>query len=67
MRKDKQATKPEYLGLKEVADLLGISKQCLSNRVARKRFAKPSFKLSATPVWKRKDIEKYLKGDELPC
>lgn len=49
------------LGLAEVAKILGLKKQTLSNRVSRGTFPPPLKKLAMGPVWTSQQIFEALK------
>ena len=57
-------TKPDILGLAEVAEIAGVSKQVVSNwRKRRKTFPIPYTELKMGPIWynQRGEIEEWIK------
>jgi len=56
----------ELLGISEIAKLAGITRQAVSNWRNRYRdFPEPTYELVSGPVWKRDDIEQWLKSREV--
>lgn len=55
-----QPTYPEMLGVSEVAELLGVSKQRVSELRERGRLPVPFTELRAGPIWPRPAIERFL-------
>lgn len=54
----------ELLGLSEVADLLGVSRQSVGNwRQRRLGFPSPIAELKSGPIWRRHDIVEWAKAD----
>jgi len=53
---------PELVGVTEVADLLGVSRQRLSKLRERHEFPAPVAVLSAGPVWRRGDLSTFAGG-----
>jgi len=55
----------ELVGLSEVAEMAGVSRQAVVNWRARfSDFPSPTAELASGPVWIREDIEKWLKKRE---
>jgi chromosome partitioning protein len=55
----------ELLGLSEVAELAGVSKQAVTNWRSRyKGFPEPASELVSGPVWRKEDIERWLRTRE---
>ena len=55
----------ELVGLSEVAEMAGVSRQAVVNWRARfSDFPAPSAELASGPVWVKEDIEKWLKRRE---
>ncbi len=55
----------DLLGLSEVAELAGVSRQAVVNWRTRFRdFPQPAAELASGPVWERADIEKWLRRRE---
>jgi prophage regulatory protein len=62
---DKQSTYvcgvPELLGVAEIADLLGVSRQRVNQLVkSDPSFPKPLAELTAGRIWAKSDIERWL-------
>jgi hypothetical protein len=53
-------TYPELVGVAEVADLLGVSKQRVSELRGSPRFPLPTSDLRSGPVWTRAAIERFV-------
>lgn len=54
---------PNLLGITEIADLAGVSKQAVSNwRVRYDHFPKPIQTLQSGPVWERENVEAWVKS-----
>ena len=54
----------ELLGLAELAQLLGVSKQVvISRKVKREGFPKPAAELKSGPVWRRDDIMGWAQAE----
>lgn len=51
---------PEMLGAAEAAELLGVSKQRLTQLRKSGRFPNPMIELAAGPVWDRAAVERFL-------
>lgn len=64
-RLDKIKDETPLLGLAELADLLGFSRQNTSNWVARGKLPPEDFLLRATRCWWAKTIDKWLRSDPL--
>jgi predicted DNA-binding transcriptional regulator AlpA len=56
-----EAKLPNCVGVAEVAEILGVSKQRVSQLVKTPRFPEPIMTLAATPVWLEEDIIEYAK------
>jgi predicted DNA-binding transcriptional regulator AlpA len=52
----------EYVGMGEVAAIMGVTKQRIYQLAQRKDFPQPAFRLKATPVWKTADIYKFRRN-----
>jgi len=50
----------DVLGLAEVADLLGLTRQAAHQRLVRGRLPEPDARLAAGPVWRRSTIDRWL-------
>lgn len=53
----------DYMGLAEVAEFLGVSKQTICNWRSRNSFPEPVATLKATPIWRMTDIREWQKSD----
>ena len=53
------------LGIHELAQVLGMSKQAVSNRMTRGSLPPPDYRLAATSVWRTNTVDKWLQGDPL--
>lgn len=53
---------PELVGVSEVASLLGVSKQRLSELRTRADFPQPIVMLAAGPVWARPSLNHFIAG-----
>lgn len=53
---------PDVVGAQEVLEILGVSKQRLSQLRQADRFPEPMVELGATPVWLRSAIEVFIEG-----
>jgi predicted DNA-binding transcriptional regulator AlpA len=51
----------KLLGFAEVAELLQVSRQTAARYISRDDFPAPVERLSATPVWKTADVERWAK------
>jgi len=49
----------EFVGMGEVATIMGVSKQRIYQLAERKDFPEPAFRLKATPVWRTADIYRF--------
>lgn len=56
----------DVLGLAEVADLLGVSKQQVNSWMRESRFPEPAQRVRATPLWLRPDIEAWAAKHNKP-
>lgn len=54
----------EYVGLAEVAEILGVSKQRVSELRRRKDFPHPIAEIAAGPVWDRTWLNRFIEGWE---
>lgn len=52
---------PELVGLAEVSEILGISKQAINTYMQRGKFPDPIQRLASGPIWIREQIEDYKK------
>lgn len=50
----------DYVGQKEIAEMLGWSKQQVSNYFKDGRLPEPDQMVAGRPLWKKKKIEDYL-------
>jgi len=57
-------TYPKLVGVAEVADLLGVSKQRVSELRDSPRFPAPASDLRSGPVWTRATIERFVESWE---
>lgn len=58
---------PELVGLSEVAELLGVSRQVVGNwRLRYHDFPKPIAELKSGPVWKREDVVFWAEENRIP-
>jgi predicted DNA-binding transcriptional regulator AlpA len=57
--------KASLIGTAEFAEILGMSRQALHNRMARGRLPKPAQRLAMGPVWFVSDIREFVKAYEL--
>jgi predicted DNA-binding transcriptional regulator AlpA len=48
-------------GIREIAELLGVSRQRVNQLAEGKGFPKPLGRVAAGPVWKLSDIEAWAK------
>lgn len=56
----------DLVGLAEIADMAGVSRQAVTNWTARHdSFPEPLARLAAGPVWKRNDIAAWLEAQGL--
>ena len=49
------------VGVAEIADLLGVSKQRVHQLIQTESFPKPEANLSAGLIWRRDEIEKWAR------
>lgn len=55
----------QLVGVSEIAELAGVSRQAVSNwRTRSKNFPLPLAELSSGPVWEKEDVENWLKNKE---
>lgn len=54
--------KADLLGVAELAMVLGISKQAVSNRLARDRLPTPDARLALGPVWYKESLLEFVKA-----
>ena len=59
-----QSNVPELLGVAEVAEALGVSKQRVSELEESERFPAPLVRLRAGPIWSRTAIARFLRDWE---
>lgn len=52
------------MGTAEVADMLGVSRQRVHQLAARPSFPKPVAVLAAGTIWRRVDIERWIRDTE---
>lgn len=50
---------PSCVGVGEAADILGVSKQRVTQLAQRTDFPAPLLRLRATPVWRQSDIQRF--------
>jgi chromosome partitioning protein len=56
----------ELLGLAEVAQLLGVTKQVVANwKVRREGFPKPVVELKSGPVWRKKEVVAWAEYEQI--
>lgn len=55
------AYKQDLLGVAELAQVLGLTKQAVCNRNARGKLPEPHAKLHMTPVWTKQQIMQFLR------
>jgi prophage regulatory protein len=48
-------------GIREAAEILGVSRQRVNQLERLKGFPKPLDRIAAGPVWRRADVEKWAK------
>jgi len=48
-------------GIREIADLLGVSRQRANQIAAKEDFPKPIDRIAAGPVWKDADVKAWAK------
>jgi hypothetical protein len=53
---------PDFMGVAEVAEYLGVTKQRVAQLAKTKAFPAPVVKLSATPIWSGKNISLVKKA-----
>jgi predicted DNA-binding transcriptional regulator AlpA len=54
---------PEALaGLAEIAEILGVTKRSAQRYARRGDFPSPIERLAATPVWRRRDVEEWMRA-----
>jgi hypothetical protein len=51
----------ELVGLKEIAEILNVSKQRAAQLAARPDFPQPLGEISAGRIWKRSDVERWAR------
>lgn len=61
-RRHEQPSLPELAGGKEVAELLGVSKQRLHQLLAREDFPDPVLRLASGPAWTVASIRAFERG-----
>lgn len=49
-------------GVREVAELLGVSRQRVSQLAEKPDFPKPLDRIAAGPVWRLADVKAWAKG-----
>jgi predicted DNA-binding transcriptional regulator AlpA len=52
------------LGLAEVGETLGMSRRHAARTVTRDDFPEPVHRVRATPLWERRDVERWGKQHE---
>jgi predicted DNA-binding transcriptional regulator AlpA len=52
----------ELVGLKEIAEILNVSKQRAGQLASRADFPRPLGEISAGRVWKRSDVERWARA-----
>ena len=58
---------PDVVGVAEVAKMLGVSKQRVSELARSKRFPAPLYELAAGPIWVKPTVEAFVeKWDRKP-
>lgn len=58
----RSAERPKLVGVKEIAELLGISKQRVSTLSKREDFPKPLESLASGPIWRAGDLTTFAEG-----
>jgi len=53
---------PQYVGVAEIAEILGVSKQRVYELRRRPDFPKPLVELAAGPVWNRVSLTNFIEG-----
>lgn len=53
---------PEYVGIAEIAELLGVSRQRVDQLQSRQDFPAPVARLAAGPVWRKGDLSTFADG-----
>lgn len=53
---------PELVGVTEIADMLGISRQRLAVLRQRREFPAPVAELAAGPIWRARDLSTFAEG-----
>lgn len=56
------APAPEFVGVAEVAELLGVSRQRVVQLAARDDFPTPVARLASGPVWRKGDLSTFADG-----
>jgi predicted DNA-binding transcriptional regulator AlpA len=49
-------------GIREIADLLGVSRQRANQIAAKNDFPKPLDRIAAGPVWRDSEVKAWAKG-----
>lgn len=62
LRRDLEQPQDAYLGVSEVARLLGVSKQRVSELRSRPDFPAPVAELASGPVWRGSQLRRFLEG-----
>lgn len=62
LAKEREEAAPRCLGVSEVADLLGVSKQRVSQLMRTTGFPEPLQHLAATPLWLENPILRYAES-----
>lgn len=54
------ARKLDLMGTSEIARRLGVSRQRASQLTAHPNFPSPASRLAMGPVWRRRDVERWI-------
>lgn len=56
---DREREEPEYVGLSDAAEILGVSRQRIGQLYTAGRFPAMAFRVSSGPVWRRSDVTDF--------
>lgn len=51
----------QYVGAHEIGEMLDVSRQRIQQLVVRRDFPKPAFTLRMGKVWRRADVETWIR------
>jgi predicted DNA-binding transcriptional regulator AlpA len=51
----------EYVGRRDIAEMLGVSRQRAHELTQRHNFPRPVGQINRQPVWRREDVETWAK------